>query len=71
MQDNSSQETIDNRYEIIEQKGHGATANVYTVKELNNQTIYAAKVLKKHSNLFDKEVNILNALRTENCPNMV
>ena len=71
MQDNSSQETIDNRYEIIEQKGHGATANVYTVKELNNQTIYAAKVLKKHSNLFDKEVNILNALRTENCPNIV
>ena len=71
MEDSNNQETIDNTYIILEKKGHGATSNVFLVKEINNETIYAAKVLKEHSNLFEKEINILNTLRTLNNPNIV
>lgn len=71
MQSGSDQETIDNRYIILDKKGHGATANVYLVKEQNNPTVFAAKVLKKHSDLFQKEINILNTLKVSNNPNIV
>ena len=59
------QETIDSKYIIIEKKGHGATASVYLVKEINKDTIYAAKVLKKSSELFDKEIQILTELKNQ------
>ena len=58
MENANDQETIDSRYIILDKKGHGATANVYLVKEANNPTVYAAKVLKKKSDLFDREINI-------------
>ena len=59
------QETIDSKYIIIEKKGHGATASVYLVKEINKDTVYAAKVLKKSSELFDKEIQILTELKNQ------
>ena len=65
------QETIDSKYIILDKKGHGATANVYLVKEENNPTVYAAKVLKKSSDLFDKEIGILNTLKESNIHNIV
>ena len=71
MDSNSENETIDSRFIILDKKGYGATANVYLVKEINQQTVYAAKVLKEHSDLFEKEINILNALRIVNNPNIV
>ena len=71
MENANDQETIDSRYIILDKKGHGATANVYLVKEANNPTVYAAKVLKKKSDLFDREINILNTLKTANNPNIV
>ena len=71
MENANDQETIDSRYIILDKKGHGATANVYLVKEANNPTVYAAKVLKKKSDLFDREINILNTLRAANNPNIV
>ena len=65
------QETIDSKYIILDKKGHGATANVYLVKEENNPTVYAAKVLKKSSHLFDQEIGILNTLKESNIHNIV
>ena len=61
-----SQETIDNKYIILEKKGHGATANVFLVKEPNEDKVYAAKVLKESSDLFDKEIEILKTLKPTN-----
>ena len=71
MESNNDQETIDNKYIILEKKGHGATANVFCVKDFDHDTVYAAKILKKHSDYFDKEVNILNTLKTANNPYIV
>ena len=58
-----TKETIDSKYIILEKKGHGATANVFLVKENNKDTVFAAKVLKEPSNLFKKEIDILNELK--------
>ena len=66
-----TKETIDSKYIIIDKKGHGATANVYLVKQEDDNNIYAAKVLKEKSELFVKEVIILNELKTQNNPYMV
>ena len=71
MESSNDYETIDSKYVILDKKGHGATANVYLVRELNQQTVYAAKVLKKSSDLFEKEINILNTLKKVNNPNIV
>ena len=67
----NSEETIDNKYIIKEKKGKGATAYVFLVEEQNTQKIYASKVLKEPSNLFNKESEILNALKNYNNPYIV
>ena len=71
MEDNNIQEAIDNRYIIIKKIGYGFTANVYLVKDIINQTLYAAKVLKKPSEYFQNEINILNELRGINNSHLV
>ena len=71
MEDINEQETIDSKYIIIEKKGHGASASVYLVKDKNQQNVYAAKVLKKPSDLFQNEINMLNAVKKLNSPNIV
>ena len=37
----------------------------------NEEKFYAAKVLKESSNLFEKEINILNTLKSANNQNIV
>ena len=71
MEDINEQETIDSKYIIIEKKGHGASASVFLVKDKNQQNVYAAKVLKKPSDLFQNEINMLNAVKKLNSPNIV
>ena len=71
MENNNNQETIDSRYIIIDKKGNGATANVYLVKEQNDPRVFAAKVLKKPSDLFEQEINILNTLKPFKNPYIV
>ena len=60
--------TIDNKYIILQEKGKGASSNVFLVKDSNTEKKYAAKVLKETSNLFDTEIEILNALKPINNP---
>lgn len=64
-------ERIDNKYDIIEFKGKGATAWVYLVKDHHTEKLYAGKVLKEKNNLFEKEIKILAKLKTSNNPYMV
>ena len=66
-----SQESIDDKYVIIDKKGHGAFANVFLVKDPSTEKLYASKVLKETSELFDKEVEILNTLKPINNPYLV
>jgi serine/threonine protein kinase len=51
--------SIDNKYIILERKGKGATANVYLVEDKNNKAKYAVKVLKEITPYFEKEIEIL------------
>ena len=71
MEDINEQETIDSKYIILDKKGHGASASVYLVKEINKQNSYVAKVLKQESDLFENEVNMLNILKKINNPNII
>ena len=66
-----SQESIDNNYTIVEKRGSGATAIVFLVKGSDNEQIYAGKVLKETSDLFDKEIEILQRLRPLHNPYLV
>ena len=55
---------IDNKYPILEIKGCGETSNVYLVKDPEKDNYYVGKVLKKETDLFEKEVEILNKLKS-------
>ena len=66
-----SQESIDNKYIIIEKRGSGATSNVFLVKKPNNENTYAGKVLKETGDLFDKEIEILKVLMPLHNPYLV
>ena len=71
MENINDQESIDSKYIIVDKKGHGATANVYLVREPNQNQLFAAKVLKEPSKLFEKEINILNTLKKAENKNIV
>ena len=67
----NSCEKLDNKYDILEKKGSGATAKVYLVKDQEANKIYAAKVMKEQTAYFDKEIEILNSLKSVNNPFMI
>ena len=60
---NQNQTLIDNKYIIQEKIGFGGTANVYKVKEINTNKIYAAKILKNEPKYFDNEVKMLKLIK--------
>ena len=65
MEKATNEETIDSKYIILDKKGSGLTANVFKVRDKENQTLYAAKVLKKPSNYFAKEIEVLKIIKPE------
>ena len=68
----SNQETIGDDYIIIDKIGKGTFANVFLVKDRNNENnLYAAKVLKKPSPYFMQEKKILNILKPINNPYII
>jgi len=71
MEEFNEQGTIDSKYIIINKKGSGASSNVYIVKDNINPELYAAKVLKKPSPLFQNELDILNNLKDINNPYLI
>ena len=60
--------TINNRYNVLELKGKGASAIVYLVEKQDNNKKYAAKVLKEVIPSFEREVAILENLAKLKCP---
>ena len=71
MEKATNEETIDSKYIILDKKGSGLTANVFKVRDKENQTLYAAKVLKKPSNYFAKEIEVLKIIKPFNNPFIV
>ena len=63
--------TINNRYNILETKGKGASAFVYLVEKQENKKKYAAKVLREVTPKFQKEIAILELLAQSHCPYLV
>ena len=68
---NENQKILDNKYIILEKKGHGATANVYKVIEKKSNNIYAAKVLKKNCEFFEKETQTLKLVKSPYIVNLI
>ena len=65
MESNEDNETIDSKYNIITRKGHGATGDVYLVKDIKSNIEYAAKVFREPYEYFKNEVEILNLLKED------
>ena len=68
---NENQKILDNKYIILEKKGHGATANVYKIQDKNSNKIYAAKILNNHSDYFEKEIQMLKLLKSPYIVNLI
>jgi len=64
-------ERINDKYAILEKKGSGGSARVYLVKDPETEKTYAAKVLRKQTELFDKEIELLNSLKVTNNPYVI
>ena len=71
MESNNVQESIGGKYKILEKRGSGTTAEVFKVQDNNTQKIYAAKVFKEKSPFFQREIDMLTALRPTNNPFMI
>ena len=66
MDPKNESESIDSKYKILKKRGKGLTSRVYKVKDNDSENIYAAKVFKKSSKLFQNEVDILNTIKELN-----
>ena len=65
-------EIINNKYLTIDNKGEGATANVFEVRDIKTEKVYAAKVFKKSCDYyFLKEIEMLNAIKKDNNPYII
>ena len=67
----NSGEKLNNKYDILEKKGSGATSKVYLVKDPETEKIYAAKVMKEPTEFYDREIEILKSLKSANNPFIV
>lgn len=57
---------IDGKYSILQKIGFGLTSNVYKVKEISGDNIYAVKVFTKLFECYEREIEILNELKNLN-----
>ena len=71
MESQDIEESIGDKYILLEKKGKGGTSTVFLVKEPNTDKFYVGKILKEESNHFDNEVNILNKLKEINNPYII
>ena len=71
MESAPEENSIDNKYTILETKGRGATANVYLAEDKNDKAKYAVKVLKEITSYFQKEIDILKTVSVLKNPYIV
>ena len=62
---------INDQYIILQKLSYGGQANVFSVKEIKSNCIYAAKIPKIKDDSQEDEIKILNFLKNKNTPNIV
>ena len=62
MENSPEEDSINNKYHILVRKGKGATSKVYLVEDKKDKKLYAAKVFKEATSLFEKEIDILKKI---------
>ena len=71
MEGNKEEDTIDSKYIILKQISKGYTSEVFKVREIDSNNIYAAKVFINPYKFFQKEVDILNLIKKLNNPYLI
>ena len=71
MEGNKEEDTIDSKYIILKQISKGYTSEVFKVREIDSNNIYAAKVFINAYKFFQKEVDILNLIKKLNNPYLI
>ena len=71
MEGNKEEDTIDSKYTILKQISDGLTSDVFKVREIDTNNIYAAKVFKNDYKFFKKEVDILISIKLLNNPYLI
>ena len=62
---------INDQYIILQKLSYGGQANVFSVKDIKSNFIYAAKIPKIKDDSMKDEIKILNFLKSKNTPNIV
>jgi len=62
---------IGDKYIILQKLSYGGQANVFSVKEIGTNNIYAAKIPLNDDDSLEKEIKILNLLELKNTPNII
>ena len=62
---------IGDKYIILQKLSYGGQANVFLVKDIKSNCIYAAKIPKKKDNSLNDEIKILNFLKDKSTPNII
>ena len=62
---------IDDKYIIIQKLSYGGQANVFSVKEIETNKIYAVKIPKYDNQSFKKEDKIIGILKEKGNQNII
>ncbi len=62
---------INDKYEIIDQKGNGSSGTVFLAENKNNKNKYAIKIFKNKESDFKNEISILEKISAINCPYII
>ena len=62
---------INDQYIILQKLSYGGQANVFSVKDIKSNFIYAAKIPKIKDDSMKDEIKILNFLKSKSTPNIV
>ena len=62
---------IGDEYIILKKLSYGGEANIFSVKDIKSNLIYAAKIPKIKDASQENEIRILNFLKSKNTPNII
>ena len=62
---------IGDKYIILQKLSYGGEANIFSVKDIKSNLIYAAKIQKIKDASQENEIRILNFLKSKNTPNII
>ena len=62
---------INDKYIILQKLSYGGQANVFSVKDIKSNFIYAAKIPKIKDDSMKDEIKILNFLKSKSTPNII